>query len=395
MPRAKPKHLKSKEPEVTLVDLLKKVKTILEQKTIDISELSKSLPKINELLKETLIHKVPETEFQLKIEIVKLLKKLLADNTITPSPSLNSQQLQELTDFTYLICKSTSQTTQFQSELVNYLEQYFIGFNCVSITKEGVFYRRNPDGTYSNIPAGTADIVIIVSDAEGKVVYQYIIECDGSSHTDVEKDKQRDDRLKLHATKYLCCKHQGKGFADFLGDVTPELKTIKDQVNELPFVQQQRDEARKTYAKDREETKVSQKAINQFYPLQEAQQEAVATEEDLDRSSTQCKPGSKSKSDQARKKGKASARSEALDLEALDREKARAEEEKKIINDLLSLAQDMKFGEFLKSILTISEKEEKTILDQHLLKIALPYVLTLLKTDYQHSLLFNQNYGQD
>ena len=387
MPKAKPQteYTQSQKAKVTL---LEGVKTILEQKTIDISELSKILPKINKDLKETLIYKVSEKEFQLKIEIVKLLKKLLAHNTITSS--LDPQQLQELTNFTYLICKSTAQTTQFQSELVNYLEQYFIGLDkFVSITKEGVFFRKDQDGAYT-IPAGTADIAIIVRDEKGNIVAQYIIECDGSSHTDTEKDQKRDAYCKSHATGYLCVKHEDKGLTDVLATIILELKKFKDQVNALPFVQQQRDEARKTYAKDREETKVSQKAINQFYPLQEAQQEALATEEDLDRSSTQCKPGSKSKSNQARKKEKASARSEALDLEALDREKARAEEEKKIINDLLDLAEEMKFGEFLERTLAISQKAQKISLDQHLLEIAKPYVLTLLRTGYKNPVLFNE-----
>ena len=387
--RKKPQQTQTKSNQ----ELLQDVKNILEQETID--KLFKILPQINKNLATTFIYKVDKAEFQLRVEIVKLLKKaLLARDKFS---SLNPQQLQDLDKFTYSICKSTAQTTKFQDELANYLERYFIGLDCyISITKEGVFYHKNPgSNTYSKIPAGTADAVITVTDKEGNIVAQYIFECDGSSHRDVEKDKKRDDYYTTHATEYLCLQHGNTDFADYLKNKEAELKKIISEVNALPLVADERSERRKKDVANRKEPRVS-KDSNSFKPLQKTQDESPLEEwEGKEEGKEEGKGVLDASTDQSKSSGIKSKKTQAEEDEeaiekALEEAQKETDQKTKIINDFLNLAVEGGFDEFLKQMLAISQKAPTTQLDEYLLEKAKPYVVTLLKTGYENPVLLDE-----
>ena len=202
------------------------------------------LPSLNVFLQETLLQKGNDESRELKIDIVKLIKQQLRKrkaDSIFISSDENSQK--QLTKFVHLISTSTAKQNQFQTDLANYFKRKFINIDSVLIEKEGIVFQKNPDGTYSKKPAGTADVVIKIINKEGEVISQYCVECDGSSHADTAKDNARDAHLRNNSNKFLCLEHGNIDFADYLPqnkNALQNLNNIAQEINENKVVMQEK-----------------------------------------------------------------------------------------------------------------------------------------------------------
>ena len=376
------------------LELLKKAKIILSflSKNQD-AELKKKfhkqfleiLPNLNLFLQETLLHKDDDQSRELKIDIVKLIKQQLRKaDSISISSDENSQK--QLTKFVHLISKSTAKQNQFQTDLANYFKQKFINIDSVLIEKEGIVFKKNQDGNYSKEPAGTADVVIKIINKKGELISQYCVECDGSSHTDKEKDDLRDAYLINNSNGFLCLKHGNIDFADYLSQNQNEAQKINNlakEINQNEVVVQE-----KTLLKEqiRAQKPIQAGPRNPFKLLYGCDDEEKMPTTDASTSSQGEMPINTRKKPRFIKQ-----KNDAGDL-ALEEAGKIAEAEQKLIDLFYRNIEEEQWDVFLDETFKICRQKSRSNLDSYLLKIAKTYVAELLKTKYKHKCFLSSDF---
>ncbi len=344
------------------------------------------LPSLNVFLQETLLHKGNDESRELKIDIVKLIKQQLRKrkaDSIFISSDENSQK--QLTKFVHLISTSTAKQNQFQTDLANYFKRKFINIDSVLIEKEGIVFQKNPDGTYSKKPVGTADVVIKIINKEGEVIFQYCVECDGSSHADTAKDNARDAHLRNNSNKFLCLEHGNIDFADYLlqnKNALQDLNNIAQEINENKVVMQE-----KTLLKERIKAQKPIKARlrNAFNFLYGCDKEEMPTTDASTSSQEEMPTTTKEKRKLLRLQN---------DKQALEEARKIAEAEQELINLFCQNIEKEQWDVFLEETLKICKKnaQSRSKLDSYLLNIAKTYVAELLKTNYEHECFVSRDF---
>lgn len=189
-----------------MIEQLKQVKTLLSKASINITELLKLIPSLNDYLQTTALHLDRLEEHEVKIPLAKLIKQILAkeSNIFTQDKILQK--------FATLILQQTSKLTGFQRDLHGYLISKF-SFESLKglmeIQKEGSLYDK------AGKMIGTADLVINIFDNNGEIVKQYVIECDGSSHNTKDDSRRNGQLTKYFPDSHLIIEHGEFGFAGF------------------------------------------------------------------------------------------------------------------------------------------------------------------------------------
>lgn len=144
---------------------------------------------------------------EVKIALAKSIKQILAKQS-----NIFTQDNKSLQKFATLILQQTSKITGFQRDLHGYLISKF-SFESLNglmeIQKEGLLYDKAGQMT------GTADLVINIFDSNGKIVKQYVIECDGSSHENKDDSRRNGQLTKYFPDSHLIIEHDTFGFAEF------------------------------------------------------------------------------------------------------------------------------------------------------------------------------------
>jgi len=383
----------------------------------DLKSLSEIANTLNPDLQKQSIFKIDTEINQEMIELAKLIKPILASNSIF------TKDKPHLQEFATLILQQTATITDFQRELKLYLRNKLYFEIPKSITVEQEYPIYDADG---NI-VGTADLVVNVI-KDGKIIKQFPIECDGSSHEDRD-DSERDRLLDLHfKDAYLIIEHGKSDFGNYCETTgTTAIDELIQQIRQQEDVKRARQERLAAYKEKRYQEKAVEQVIksndNKFHPLCEDELEDKTKSEPSKKS---IKPIPKSKRTN-QKSQEPDDNDKALEeiLEQNQKEEEREKKQERIINIIEELIEDpSKMQEAIQQLKTFAQNNpsnteflsngfeylfandhylaldflqeietEPSLNSALLIKIAKDYVFFLLEREIYHPFLLNDTFS--